>query len=79
MTSKDDEVSEQNAIPEMVFKAEPGEVFVSSDFAGAGSADVVRKAFSSLEVASPFPPTVMVRTRLPGSTSFPVSGENMGA
>lgn len=44
MTSKDDEVSKQDAIAEMVSKAEPGEVFVLSDFAGAGSTDVVRKS-----------------------------------
>lgn len=48
MTRKDSEVSEQRTITEMVSGAEPGELFVPGDFAGAGSADAVRKALSRM-------------------------------
>lgn len=41
-------MSEQKAIVELLSEAEPGEVFVPSDFSEAGSADSVRKALSRL-------------------------------
>ena len=41
-------MSDQRAIAELLSRAEPGEVFVPSDFSDAGSADSVRKALSRL-------------------------------
>lgn len=41
----------RKTIAEMLYEAEPGEVFVSSDFAEAGSADSVRKALSRMAEA----------------------------
>ena len=41
-------MNEQRSIARMLDAAEPGEVFVPSDFADAGSADAVRKALSRM-------------------------------
>lgn len=41
-------MSDQRAIAELLSRAEPGEVFVPSDFSEAGSTDSVRKALSRL-------------------------------
>ena len=48
MTWKDEKVSEQKTINEIVREAKPGAIFVPSDFAEAGAADAVRKALSRM-------------------------------
>lgn len=63
-------MSEQRAIAELLSEAEPGEVFVPSDFAEVGSAESVRKALSRLVEAGELERPIRGLYRKPRRSAF---------
>lgn len=61
---------EQRDIADMVAKAQPGDVFVPSDFADAGSSDAVRKALSRMVEAGELERPIRGLYRKPRRSAF---------